>query len=178
LKSELTTDKIFVSVYAALRTYKVMQELKKEGIARFIGFSSMSSAVRSKEMLENLDVDVAILAFNPTQYGKYAELALPPARKQNTGVIAMKLMRGLVGEEATPEELFNYALSLDGVSSAVIGHVGLKQLKANIKIARKTEVANSARIDHRELEDRLAKFAGPHKLCWARPGYTDGIVLA
>lgn len=157
--------------------YKEMQKLKKSGIARFIGFSSMSSAARSQEMLEKLDVDVALLAFNPTMYGNYWDTALPAARKQNTGVMAMKVMRNLVGEEATSEELFSYGLSLEGVSTLLVGHIGTKTLKENVVIAQKFGNNELAKVDHRELEYRLAKHAGPHKLCWARPDYTDGMTL-
>jgi len=157
--------------------YKVMQELKKEGIARFIGFSSMSSAAKSQEMLEKLDVDVALLAFNPTMYGNYWDTALPAARKQNSGVMAMKVYRNLVGEEATPEELFEYGLSLEGVHTVLVGHVGVKQLKENVKVAQKYAANQLAYVDHAELEARLAQFAGPHKLCWAHPDYTDGMKL-
>ena len=33
-------------------------------------------------------------------------------------------------------------------------------------------------IDRQELENRLAKLAGPHALCWAQPGYRDsGIIV-
>ncbi|MFH0757981.1 MAG: aldo/keto reductase [Bacteroidota bacterium] len=158
--------------------YKEMQAIKKAGIARFIGFSSMSSAQRSKEMLEKLDVDVALLAFNPTQFGNYAEIALPAAIKQNTGVLGMKVMRDLAGEVATPRELYNYALSLEGVSSVIVGHIGNKQLKENIRLAQEFETTEINPFDHQALEARLAPYAGPHQLCWARPDYTDGLVRA
>jgi hypothetical protein len=158
--------------------YKEMQEIKKAGIARFIGFSSMSSADRSREMLEKFEVDVALLAFNPTQYGRYAEIALPAARKQNTGVLGMKVMRDLAGELATPGELYNYALSLEGVSSIIVGHIGNKMLKENIHLAQEFERTEINPFDQQALEARLAPYAGPHQLCWARPGYTDGLVIS
>lgn len=158
--------------------YKVMEEMKKEGIARFIGFSSMSSAARSQEMLEKVDVDVALLAFNPTMYGNYWDTALPAARKQNSGVMGMKIYRNLVGEEATAEELFKYGMDMEGVNTLTVGHVGIKQLKKNIKIARAYGKNELAAIDERELESRLAHCAGPHKLVWARPDYTDGLIMS
>jgi aryl-alcohol dehydrogenase-like predicted oxidoreductase len=158
--------------------YREMQAIKKDGIARFIGFSSMSSAERSREMLEKFEVDVALLAFNPTQYGKYAEIALPAARKQNTGVLGMKVMRDLAGELATPGELYNYAMSLEGVSSIIVGHIGNKQLKENIHLAQEFETTEINPFDQQALEARLAPYAGPHRLCWARPGYTDGLVMS
>ncbi len=137
----------------------------------------MSSAERSREMLEKLDVDVALLAFNPTQYGNYAEIALPAARKQNTGVLGMKIMRNLAGEVATPRELYNYGLSLEGVSSMIVGHIGNKQLKENIRLAQEFSATDVNPFDLQALETRLAPYAGPHQLCWARPDYTDGLVL-
>jgi len=155
--------------------YREMQSLKKAGMARYIGFSSMGSARRSKEVLERMDIDVALLALNATQYGSYAELALPAARKQNTGVIAMKIMRNLVGEAASAEELFKYGLSLEGVASLVVGHIGTKQLKDNVQLAQefgKTVLNTDEKL---ALETRLAGYAGPHQLCWARPDYVDGM---
>ena len=143
-----------------------------------IGFSSMNSAARSQEMLEKLDIDVAMMAFNPTRYGNFWDTALPAARKQNTGVIAMKVMRFLVGEEASPEELFSYGMSLDGVASVIVGHVGKRQLRDNIRMAQRYGKGELAYVDHRALEARLAKFAGPHKLVWARPDYTDGVTYS
>lgn len=158
--------------------YKVMEEMKKEGIARFIGFSSMSSAARSQEMLEKLDVDVALMAFNPTMYGNYWDTALPAARKQNTGVMAMKVYRNLVDEEATAEELFKYGMDMEGINTILVGHVGTRQLKKNVKIARAYGKNELAAIDEKELEARLAHCAGPHKLVWARPDYTDGLIIS
>lgn len=157
--------------------YREMQAIQKDGLARFIGFSSMSSAERSREMLEKVEVDVALLALNPTHWGGYAELALPAAIKQNTGVLGMKVMRNLAGELASPKELFNYALSLDGVASLVVGHIGNKQFKENIKLAHNFESTEISPFEHLALEKRLAPYAGPHQLCWARPDYTDGLQM-
>ena len=84
----------------------------------------------------------------------------------------------LVGKEATPEELFSYGLALEGVSIILVGHIGTKTLKENVRVAQKFGNGELARIDHRELESRLAKFAGPHKLCWASPDHTAGIQIA
>lgn len=186
--SRLNTDYIDILMVHALNDrdnvdeigkgiYKEMQDIKKAGIARFIGFSSMSSAERSREMLEKFEVDVALLAFNPTQYGKYAEIALPAAIKQNTGVLGMKVMRNLAGELASPKELFNYALSLEGIASVIVGHIGHKQLKENIRLAQNFESTEINPFDHMALEERLAPYAGQHQLVWAHPDYTDGLVM-
>ncbi len=157
--------------------YKEMIKLKESGVIRFIGFSSMDSAERSRDLLEHLDFDVALLAMNATQYGDYAKIALPAARKKNVGVIAMKVMRNLVGEDATAEELFEYAWTQKGVASAVVAHYGMKPLKENIKLARKFNIDVQSSLKRSELENRMSKYAGPHALCWAQPGYRDGGII-
>lgn len=157
--------------------YKEMVKLKEQGVARHIGFSSMNSSAKSKELIEKLDVDVSILAMNPTKYGDFADVALPAARQKNVGVVAMKVMRNLVGEEATAKELLSYALSQDGVASAVLGHVGIETMEENAKLVK--EIAGEGEVvafDCAGLERRLAHLAGPHALCWAREDYFDGMM--
>jgi len=153
--------------------YRTMQKLKEEKLARFIGFSSMNSSTKSKELMETLDVDVAILAMNATQYGDFAKAALPAAREKNVGVVAMKLMRGLVEEGAKPTDLLYYAWTQPGVASTVIGHVRMSQLEENLRHAESFSAEKAAAFDRRGLETRVAHLAGPHALCWARDGYRD-----
>jgi hypothetical protein len=153
--------------------YRTMQKLKEEKLARFIGFSSMNSSTKSKELMETLDVDVAILAMNATQYGDFAKVALPAAREKNVGVVAMKLMRGLVEEGAKPADLLYYAWTQPGVASTVIGHVRMSQLEENLRHAESFSAEKAAAFDRRGIETRVAHLAGPHVLCWARSGYRD-----
>ena len=157
--------------------YREMIKMKEEGIIKNIGFSSMDSAERSKDMLENLDFDVAMLALNPTGYRNYAEVALPVARKKRVGVIAIKVLRDLVGKDATARELLEYAWTKNHVDAALVGHYGLNTLKENIKLARKYGQTQKVALDVEELESRMAAYAGPHALCWARPGYEDGGIV-
>ncbi len=62
-------------------TWKWMQKLKSERTARFIGFSSMRSATASKNFIERLEPDIALVAMNATRYGGFAKLTLKPAVK-------------------------------------------------------------------------------------------------
>lgn len=179
--------------------YKLLVKQKEQGTARFIGFSSMDSAERSKRAMLDLDIDVAILAMNPTQYGNYAKVALPAARRKNVGVVAMKVMRWLVGVNLTDKKLMDYPpskkctakgtvtakellfydLAQKGVASCVVGHEKMAELEENVRLAREFEAAKEAgkkvAVDFNELEERLACCAGPHVLGWARPDYYDGM---
>jgi uncharacterized protein len=158
--------------------YKEVVDLKNQGVAKFIGFSSMDSAERSRDLLENLDFDIAMLAINPTKYRNYAEIALPVAQKKGVGVVAIKVLRDIVGKDAKASELFKYVWGQNDVASAVVGHYGVKFLEENIKQAVKYGQLSDTLIDRNELEERLASYAGPHALCWARPGYRDsGIIV-
>lgn len=157
--------------------YKELTDMKRSGMIRNIGFSSMDSAQRSKDMLDNLDIDVALLAMNATKYGDYAKVALPSAIKQNTGVIAMKVMRNIVGKGVSVEDLLGYAWGHEGVASALIAHYGMDPLKDNIQHAMKFQEDSLASLDRAKQESILAEHAGPQTLCWARPGYVDGGVV-
>lgn len=158
--------------------YKEVADLKRQGIVKFIGFSSMDSAAKSKELLQNLEVDIAMLAINPTKYRNYASVAVPLAIEKNVGVIAIKVMRDIVGKDAKPSELFDYVWNEAHVSSAMVGHTGMKILDENIKTAVKYGKKELASVDRNDLEMRLAAYAGPHALCWARPDYRDsGIIV-
>ncbi len=161
------------------RVYKQMHRLKDEGAVRFIGFSAMNDGPYTRDMLKRMDPDVAILTLNATKFTSMAKEALPVARQRNTGIIAMKVMRNIVGKKATARELLQYAWTEQGVATAVIGHNGIEPLEENYRLAMEFgEKGMVAAVDRIELERRLAPLAGPHALCWARPDYNDGMTTA
>ena len=157
--------------------FKAMRSLKESGMVKNIGFSCMEDAGHARDVLEQLDFDVVLFTMNATLHGSFAETILPVAREKNTGVIAMKVMRDIVGESATPEELLKYAWTQPGVASATIGHWGIETLHENIRIAQEYLEGPVANLDRDELEQRMASYAGPHALSWARPGYCDGDIV-
>ena len=157
-------------------TYRVVQRLKEEKLVRFIGFSSMDSAERSRDLIENLDFDVTLLAMNPTNYGNFSQVALPAAREKNMGVIAMKVMRDIVNAHAGPKELLDYAWSLEGVHCALVSHTGMDPLDQNIQLASAYRQAGKITGSQNELEHRLAHLSKPGLLCYSRPGYYDGML--
>jgi predicted aldo/keto reductase-like oxidoreductase len=157
--------------------YREIADLKRQGVARFIGFSSMDSAERSKDLLENLYFDIAMLAINPTKYKNYADIALPVAKEKSVGVVTIKAFRDIVGKDARPADLLGYIWSHDNIAAAVIGHTGAKTLDENIKLAIKYGKKSMTSMGKMELEKRLASYAGPHALSWARPGYRDSGIL-
>lgn len=157
--------------------YQEMVNMKSEGLVKHIGISSMDSAQRSKDMLAQLDFDVAMLALNPSTWGDYPGLAFPVAVEKNVGIVAMKVFRGIVGEAANAEDLIHYSWKHPGVVSSMIGHFGMANLKENVRLAIEYGNGKLASIEKSEMEALLAPYAGPHALPWARPGYRDGGII-
>jgi predicted aldo/keto reductase-like oxidoreductase len=125
--------------------------------------------------MERFEMDVAFLTLNPTMYGDFFDVTVPLARKQNMGIVAFKVMRNIVAKEATAEELLHYCWGQEGVSSALIGHVGMETLDENLRIASAFGKSAKVSVNSKELEARLAHMAGPHALCYARADYNDGM---
>jgi len=156
--------------------YKVLRQFKEEKSARFIGFSSMDSAEVSKDLIENLEFDVTLLAMNATSYGNFVDHTLPSAKKTDLGIISMKIMRDIVNKGANPQELLEYNWNLPGVAANVVSMTGMAPLNQNIEIARKYGKGALSKVDRKELENRMAHLATPNVLSWARPGYYDGMI--
>jgi hypothetical protein len=101
---------------------------------------------------------------------------LPECRKQNVGVVAMKVYAGIkggfpnhrkgwVGCVTPPEHMpkaMAYALDLEGVSSAIIGPFTLEQAIQNVEFARKYKPLTEAeRKELLALGQELAPKLGP-----------------
>lgn len=156
--------------------YKLLEQLKAEKMVRYIGFSSMDSAERAKELIENLDFDVTLLAMNPSNYGNFIDVALPAARKKNLGTIAMKVMRDIVNDYAPPKELLEYVWGTPGIHCSVVSMTGMDPLKENIEIASKFNGESQTSLLRHELEERLSPLAQSGHLIYSKPGYYDGMI--
>jgi len=157
--------------------YQLAQEFKKKKMVKYVGFSSMDSAERSKELLQKLDFDLTLLAMNATQYGDFVSTALPAAREKNVGVISMKIMRNIIDKGvAQADELLQYNWDLPGVAVNLVSQTGMAPLKQNLEIAKQYGKSLIARLDRAELEQRLAFLNNSNNFDWAQNGYYDGMI--
>lgn len=157
--------------------YKIVSDFKAQKMVRYIGFSSMDSAERSKELIENLDFDLTLLAMNATQYGDFIDITLPAAREKNVGVISMKIMRNIIDKGvAKAGELLQYNWDLPGVAVNLVSQTGMAPLDENLDVAKKYGKSLVARQNRLELENRLAHLKVADNFVWAQPGYYDGMV--
>lgn len=157
--------------------YKLVSDFKAQKMVKHIGFSSMDSAERSKELIEKLDFDLTLLAMNATQYGDFIEITLPTAREKNLGVISMKIMRNIIDKGvAKAGELLQYNWDLPGVNVNLVSQTGMAPLEENLSIAKNYGKTLVASLNRNELENRLAHLKVADNFDWAQPGYYDGMI--
>jgi aryl-alcohol dehydrogenase-like predicted oxidoreductase len=148
-----------------------LEKARKDGLCRFVGLTGHNRPEKFVQILEKRCVDVMMNAVNIVDRHTYAfeEIVWPAARKQDVGLIAMKVFGGSILEKPCkmPEELrhasFRYALSIDGVALSVIGMGTLKELEQNVEWAKnfKPLTADEAR-ELKEKTVALAKQWGVH----------------
>ncbi len=126
---------------------------KQAGKIRFIGVSGHNRPPNFVRMVKTGRIDVVMCVMNYADRNIYGfeQKVLPECRKQNVGVVAMKVYAGIkggfpnhkkgyVGCATTPELLphaMAYALDLEGVSLAAVGPYTLEQAIQNVEFARK-----------------------------------------
>ncbi len=155
--------------------FEALRKLKEQKVVRLIGFSCHSSAATAMAMVERLDLDTMLIALNHQQgtQGDMEKAAIPAASKKGMGVMIIKAIRpretvaGL-----NPEDLIRYALTLEHVTSAVIGTDSLEVLRKNIALLRNFQKMTPAEM--REMSRQLRPFFEGRGLPWMQPGYRDG----
>jgi uncharacterized protein len=126
---------------------------KKAGTIRFIGMSGHARPPRFLRMLQTGEIDVmmAVMNYADRNIYNFEGTVLPECRKQNVGVVAMKVYAGIKGgfpnhrkasvgcntpRSMLPQALA-YALDLDGVSVAAVGPFTLEEALENVELAKK-----------------------------------------
>ncbi|MBI4605265.1 MAG: aldo/keto reductase [Planctomycetes bacterium] len=151
---------------------ELLQEAKRAGLTRFAGISGHSRPWRFVEILERFPVDVVMCAVNFADRHTYdfEGRVFPEAVKRGAAVVAMKVfggMRGSGSQALVPPEhsdlALRYALSLEGLSLAVVGMKDEAELEENVRRARAFEPLGAAERERlRELGKSLAAEWGAH----------------
>ena len=131
---------------------EVVQKMKEQKVARFIGVTSHTNPQVLKTFLERQNLDSVQMALNIAQIGNAApsnkagqgltgasgfeSLAMPVALRKNMGLTAMKVFaqEKLLGK-AAPDVLLRYSLTLP-VSAAVVGMPQLDHIDQNLAVAK------------------------------------------
>lgn len=144
---------------------------RDEGRVRCLGITGHHDPEILLEAMRRFDFDTVLVALNAADVHRlsFVRTVLPEAAKRQMGVIAMKVcaqgallrpggVRGLLGRGGlTMDEAMEYVLSLEGVSTAIIGCRTPEEVEENARVAR--EFVPLASDVMRRLEERTARSA-------------------
>src|SRR5262249_41119217 len=119
-----------------------LEKAKKDGLTRFVGITGHNRPEKFAKVIQKRDIDVMMNAVNVVDRHTYdfEDVVWPVAREKRIGLAAMKVFGGGIASCKMPEKLreasFRYALSVPGVSLAVIGMGKIKELEQNVGWAK------------------------------------------
>jgi predicted aldo/keto reductase-like oxidoreductase len=155
--------------------FKAIAKLRDEKVIGGFGVTGHSGVDMLKQAILRFDPDAMLTVFPCTRPddGAYEDVLLPLARERNMGVIAMKTVRRARNADLKGSDLIRYALSLEGVHSAIVGTDTIGHLDDNSKMATNFQPLSSGEqvAMHNTVVERLAGTIEP----WKMPGYDDGI---
>jgi uncharacterized protein len=157
---------------------RAAREAKNQKIIRAFGITGHSGAGILIECMKRFDPDAVLTIFPATRpdQGRYEDELLPLARARKIGVIAMKTIRYGRHANQPAKELLRYALSLDGVSTAIVGLDSLGHLNENATIAIKFKPMNEGA--RAKLSKTACSALAAVPVPWERAGDADGERMA
>ncbi|MCA1759994.1 MAG: aldo/keto reductase, partial [Bacteroidales bacterium] len=165
----ITTEDEVKQFGAADGVLPVLQKYKEQGIIRHIGFTGHTSAIAMKLAAEMHDFDTMLIALNHQQKGeKFEENPVQFAASKGMGVLAMKTIRPR--ETVTslkPDDLIRYALSLKGVTAAVVGIDKKELVTENAEIVKNFKPFDAEKMN--SLRAELKPFYKSKTLPWMQP---------
>jgi predicted aldo/keto reductase-like oxidoreductase len=154
-------------------------EAKKRGMIRHIGCTGHLGMTRFPPVIETGLIEVVMVAMNFVDRHTYnfEERVLPVARKHDCGIICMKVYGGVTGSwdgyrqrrpgrlvsDEHRQDAFDYALSIPGVATCVVGIKSLDELRLAIQAVRGYRPLEGTRRDAVLSKGAaLAREWGPH----------------
>jgi len=141
---------------------------KKEGKARFIGFTGHHDPEVHAAMLARYDFDTILMPLHAADphYLSFEKGVLARAVEKNLGITAMKVLaNGWLLRAITGEECLRYVLSLP-VACAILGCTTLGQLEDNLRVARSFVPLTPE--ERAELLAKTARWKGPQLEYWKK----------
>ena len=145
---------------------------RERGLVRYLGITGHHDPQILLQAMQRFDFDTVLVALNAADVHRlsFIETVLPEARRRSLGVIAMKVYAAgaLLGRRLgsplrspaglTAQQALGYAMSLEGVSTAIVGCSTPAEVDENVEIARSFRTFDDAQM--RELEQQTAPAAG------------------
>jgi aryl-alcohol dehydrogenase-like predicted oxidoreductase len=146
-----------------------LEKAKKDGLTRFVGITGHNRPEKFAQVIEKRTIDAMMNAVNIVDRHTYAfeDVVWPAARKQQIGLVAMKVFGGGVLSCKMPEELrrasLRFALGVEGVACAVVGMRTVAELEQNVGWAKEFKPLTAdelAELKKKSVE--VAKKWGAH----------------
>jgi aryl-alcohol dehydrogenase-like predicted oxidoreductase len=153
---------------------RAAREAKDQKLIGAFGITGHASAGMLIECIKRFDPDTVLTTFPCTRpdHGRFEDDLLPLARARKMGVIAMKTIRYAREAKLPAKELLRYALSLEGVTTAIVGLDSLGHLNENARVASGFQPLKESRRAGLSESARRALAGVPAP--WDRAGYVDG----
>ncbi|MBV9999766.1 MAG: aldo/keto reductase [Verrucomicrobia bacterium] len=156
---------------------RAAREAKEQKLIGAFGITGHASAGILMECIKRFDPDTVLSTFPCTRpdQGRFEDELLPLARARKMGVVAMKAIRYAREAKLPARELLRYTLSLEGVTTAIVGLDSLGHLNENAQAARGFQPLKEAHGAELSASARqaLAEVPAP----WDRVDYVDGGAL-
>jgi len=152
---------------------RAARELKEQGAIGHFGVTGHSGAKILMDAIKLFEPDAVLTIFpaDRPDDGRYEDELLPLARERDMAVIAMKTVRHARESDLKGSDLVRYALSLEGVCTAIVGLDTLAHLTENARMASNFEPMDASARNKTSEHVRLA-LAGLNAP-WDREGYDD-----
>ena len=146
---DLRTPRDLDMIFGKSGAMEALLQARDEDRVRFLGITGHHDPAMLTEAMHRFDFDTVLVALNAADKHRlsFIESVLPEAANRGLGAIAMKvyaqgaiLQSGpfgkLLGKTGLlPEEALGYCLSLEGVSTAIIGCKTPAEVDENVRIA-------------------------------------------
>jgi predicted aldo/keto reductase-like oxidoreductase len=158
LRTRADLDRIFARGGAI----EALTQARDEKRVRFLGITGHHSPAILLEAMRRFAFDTVLVALNPADVHRlsFIQTVLPEAVRLGIGVIAMKVCSQgalLAQGGLTMDECLRYALTLPGVSAAIVGCWTPEEVDDNARIAREFTPLGESQM--RELEHRTQRHA-------------------
>ncbi len=159
---DLRTMRDLDQIFGKGGAMEALLEARQAGRVRHLGITGHHDPAILQEAMRRFEFDTILVALNAADRHRlsFIESVLPDANANGLGIIAMKVYGAgtLVGPHGlTPNEAMSYALTLDGVSTAIIGCSSPAEVEENVRIAMQFAPLSDDAMS--SLEQRTAKHA-------------------
>ena len=157
---------------------KVLEDYRRQGMTRFIGFTGHDTAEGMAYVAENYGLDFMLCALNHYKQGEqpFETDVHAVAAKNKLGIMVMKVIRPRETiKSLAPKDLIRYALTLPHPHGAVIAMQDLDVMKANVELLKTFQPMSKDEMDG--MTAALDPFFRSTELPWQQPGYRDGVLV-